>query len=203
MKPKFTYLAIFFSIFISACSSKYLQPLGYVAVQPYAKPFQKKITTPLTIVLMEDVKDSLVMDGGGIKMMKVRDFRRSVKDGLNSTFAKNFQSVNFTETNPEKGFVLVIYRIRPFWKVGGSSTSAVLAGNVAVPVTSNNSAAAFQFESSLFLDNKKIQVADSQTYSDELTGGSRPHLIFEDGLRIMCESINKMIFTDEVLEKIN
>lgn len=203
MKFIFAFISAFVCIFIFSSCSNHLRPLGYVAVQPYAKPFQKKITAPLNVVLMEDVKDSLVMDGGGIKKMKVSDFRRSIKDGLSSTFSKNFQTVNFSEKNPEKGLVLVIYRIRPFWKVGGSSTSAVLAGNVAVPVTSNNSSAAFQFESSLFLDNKKIQVADSQTYSDELTGSARPHTIFEDGLRITCETINKMIFTDEVLEKID
>ncbi|WP_159475529.1 hypothetical protein [Dyadobacter sp. 3J3] len=203
MKFKFTLPTAFFLIFIFAGCSTHLRPLGYVAVQPYAKPFQKKVTQPLNIVLMEDVRDSLVMDGGGIKKMKVSDFRLSVIDGLKSTFSKNFQTINFLGITPEKGLVLVIYRIRPFWKVGGSSTSAVLAGNVAVPVTSNNSSAAFQFESSLFLNNKKIQVADSQTYSDELTGSATPHKIFEDGLRITCETINKMIFTDEVLEKIN
>lgn len=109
MKFKLTLLAaILVSIFLFTCASNYLRPLGYVSVQPYAKPFQKKINEPLSVILMEDVKDSLVMDGGGIKKMKISDFRRSVKDGLSVTFSKNFQTVNFPETNPEKGLVLVI-----------------------------------------------------------------------------------------------
>lgn len=180
-----------------------IQRLGYFQVEPYAKPFDAIVKVPLNIVLMEDVKDSVVVQGEGIKKMTVTDFRRSVAASLTHTLGKNFENITISVTKPDTGLNLVIYRIRPFWKFHGHSSSAYGIGGETYPATTSFISAAFQFESSLILNGERLQSADVTVYSDDqMSLIGQAHAVFKSGLIKTCETINREIFTDEVIKRI-
>jgi hypothetical protein len=188
-----------FSI-LSGCS---IQKLSYFQVEPYAKPFTQETKVPLNIVLMEDVKGSVVVEGDGAKKMTVTDFRKSFGESLKKTLERNFELVNLVDSKPDTGLSLIIYRVRPFWRLNSQSSSTIGAAGI---VTSTNIplySAAFQFETSLLLNNEKLENADLTVYSDEqMTYVKQAHKAFKSGLIKTCETINKEIFTDEVVEKL-
>ncbi|MDZ7607476.1 MAG: hypothetical protein U5K79_18235 [Cyclobacteriaceae bacterium] len=144
-----------FSLFaiISILSGCYpIKQLSYFQVEPFAKPFIQKIKTPLNIVLLEDVKGTVVVEGDGAKKMTVTDFRKSFGESLKSTMEKNFEVVNLTDSNLEPGLSLVIYRVRPFWRLNSQSSRTIGASGI---VTSSNVplySVAFQFETTLMLN---------------------------------------------------
>src|SRR5690606_38599737 len=169
-----------------------IQQLSYFQVDPYSKPFAKKVSTPINIVLMGDVKDSLVVEGEGIKKMTVTEFRKSFSESMKKTLETNFEVINITDSKPEEGLSLIIYRVRPFWKLNSTSSTG---GEYST--TTSFISAAFQFESSLFLNDKKLESADLTVYSDDqMSTVSQAHPVFKSGLIKACETINKEIFKD-------
>lgn len=182
-----------------------IAPMGYVSIAPYAKPFQKKISIPLNIYLSEDVKDSLVVEGEGIKKMKVTEFRKSCSDGFKKIFQKNFDNVTIIDKSQENGLTLIIYRIRPFWSRTGSYTTTSSNGQGGQNTTTTSFiSAAFQFETSLFFNGKKIANADGKAFSDgQMSSVGQAHRVFQDGLKVTIEAIEKNTFTDVVVDKIN
>ena len=199
MKKLNTLILIAVSFFFSGCGR--LPTLTYFQVDPYAKPFHKSVEVPLTIVLLEDVKDSLAVGTDG--MLTVTEFRKSVAASLKLTVKENFESAIIMNTKPDTGLSLVIYRIKPFWKLNGVSSSAYGTDGTTVSTSEPYISAAFQFESSLFLDGEKLQGADLTVYSDEqMSTVGQAHHVFKSGLLKMCETINREIFTDEVINRI-
>ena len=98
---------------------------------------------------------------------------------------------------------MVICRIKPFWKINGQSSSAYGTDGITVSTTESLISAAFQFESSLFLNGEKLQDADLTVYSDDqMSTAGQAHQVFKSGLTKMCETINREIFTDEVIDRI-
>ena len=192
---------VVFSI-LSGCYP--IKKLNYFQVEPYAKPFLHDIKIPLNIVLLEDVKDNLLVEGDGAKTLNVTDFRRSFGESLQITLEKNFDVVNLLDSQPETGLSLVVYRVRPFWRLNSRSSSTIGAAGI---VTSHDIplySVGFQFETSLFLDNVKLENADQTVYSDEqMTYVKQAHTAFKSGLIKTCETINREIFKDEVLVKLN
>ena len=187
----------------SACGVQELK-LGYFQVEPYAKPFDRKVRVPLNIVLMEEVKDSVVVQGEGIRKMTVTEFRRSAAASLINTLGKNFENITILVTKPDTGLNLVIYRIRPFWKFNGRSSSSHGTGGYTYSTSRSFISAAFQFESSLFFNDEKLQNADLTIYSDDqMSTRSHAYPVFKRGLIKMCETMNREIFTDEVTKRIN
>lgn len=172
-------------------------------MDPYAKPFHKKVDVPLNIVFMEDVKDSVIVESEGVKKMTVTEFQRSVAASLKNTLRENFENATIMREKPDTGLSLVIYRIKPFWKINGQSSSAYGTDGTTVSTTESLISAAFQFESSLFFNGEKLQDADLTVYSDDqMSSVSQAHQVFKSGLTKMCETINREIFTDEVIDSI-
>ena len=185
---------------VSGCG---IPKLNYFQVDPYAKPFHRKVEVPLNIVLMEDVRDSLEVESEGVRKMTVTQFRRSVAASLKNTLGQNFETVTIVNEQPNTGLNLVVYRIRPFWKINGQSSSAYGTGGTTISTTESFISAAFQFESSLFLNNEKLQNADLTVYSDDqMSTAVEAHPVFKSGLIKACETINREIFTDEVINRI-
>lgn len=180
-----------------------IQTLRFFQVNPYAKPFHKEVDVTLYIVLMEDVKDSVVVGSEGVKKMTVTEFQKSVAASLKNTLRENFESATIMREKPDTGLSLVIYRIKPFWKINGQSSSAYGTDGITVSTTESLISAAFQFESSLFLNGEKLQDADLTVYSDDqMSSVGQAHQVFKSGLTKMCETINREIFTDEVVDRI-
>jgi len=189
------------SISLYGCS---IQELSYFQVEPYAKPFVAKISEPLNIVLLADVMDTIIVEGEGVKKMTVTDFRKSFGESLKNTLNRNFEVVNILNSRPETGLSLVIYRVRPFWKLNSQSSSSYGTGGNVNSITTSLIGAAFQFESTLFLDEEKNQSADMTIFSDDqMSTVYQAHAVFKSGLIKTCETINKEIFTDDVVKKIN
>lgn len=189
------------SILLTGCAIK---PLGFFQVDPYFKPLETKINRPLNIVLLEGVADNLIVDCIGIKEMKVTAFRRSVEESMRSSLENVFLSVNFMNARPDTGLTLVVYRIKPFWKINSQASSASGFGEYTYSTTTSLVSAAFQFETSLFIDNHKIRNADATVYSEEqMYDKTQAHPVFKKGLQQVCETINKEIFQDEVIVKIS
>lgn len=177
--------------FLAILSGCVIKNLGYFEVDPFAKPFTSEIERPLNLVLMEDVQDQFYVDGVGWNKMLVSDFRRSFEASMKNVLDRNFQEIKVYDAMPEDGLSLVIYRVRPYWKVNTQDDDSGMAGLVS---------AAFQFESSLFLDNEKLQNADLTVYSDEqMSNVNHAHAVFKAGLVQTCETINKEIFPDRVV----
>ena len=174
--------------------------LGFFSIDPFAKPFDKPVDEPLNIVLMDEVKDQFLVEGNGAGKLNVDNFRRSVQDALQKTFSKNFKTINFSEQKSEKGLALVVYRIKPYWKLGALASDVINTAGVPVSVSSSSYSIVFQFDTSLYRNNKKINNADYQSVSTEMTEGRYSQRVFQDGLRVACETLNKMIFTDTIVE---
>lgn len=201
MKRFKTLAAAILVIALSGCST--IKQLSYFEVEPYAKPLEKKIEIPVTIVLMEDVKDSFTVQGVGVKQMTVTNFRRSLAESLDNTIGRNFENVIFTDTRPDKGLYLVIYRVRPFWKINSTSSYTTGTGEHIYSTSKALVAAAFQYETSLFYNDEKIQDSDLTIFSDDQMSVVRQaHPVFKSGITKLCETINRDVFTDEVIAKI-
>lgn len=117
---------------------------------------------------------------------------------------KNFEVINIADSKPEEGLSLVIYRVKPFWKINSQSSSAYGSGRNTYETTTSLVSAAFQFETTLFLNNVKLKSADLTVYSDDqMSYVFEAHPVFKSGLVKTCETIGKEIFIDEVIEQIN
>lgn len=79
MKTSKSLMVIGVLIVLSGCAIK---QLGYFQVEPYSKPFTNKIDTPISIVLMDDLKNNLTVEGVGVKEMPVTEFRRSFGESM-------------------------------------------------------------------------------------------------------------------------
>jgi hypothetical protein len=184
----------------SACAIK---PIGYTTVSPYAKPLEAKITHPLTIVLLSDVPDNVKVEGQGIKPMTVTEFRKSVQNGLQNVFAKNVTAVRLAEQKPDTGLVLLVYRVQPTWVLQGSTVRTMGYGTTSHPVTVPFIGTNFHYESTLYYQGKKIAAADGEALSEGAASRiSQAPAIFGEGLKAMCEAINKTLLTDENTAKL-
>jgi len=185
---------------LTACTVS-IQQLAYFQVEPYAKPFTAKLDIPLNIVFMKDVEDNPVVKGEGVKEMYVTNFRQSLGASLKNTFEKNFEEIAVLDSLPEEGLTYVIYRIRPFWKMNSQSTYAY--GSEGRTATRSFISAAFQFESSLILNGERIESADFTVYSDDQMSSVRQaHVVFKSGLLKTCETMNREIFNDEIVDQL-
>jgi hypothetical protein len=199
---KFALPVIF--IILSGCAFTPIKQLSYFQVEPYAKPFIQEIKTPLNLVLLDDVKDILIVEGDGAKKMTVTDFRRTFGESFKNTLEKNFKTVNLMDNKPEEGLSLVIYRVKPFWRLNSQTSSTIGAGGIVTSQEIPLYSVAFRFETSLIYNNEKLQNADLTVYSDEqMSYVKQAHSSFKSGLINTCETINKEIFNDEVLAKLN
>ena len=194
-------LFIFLFALLTGCA---MPKLSYFEVDPYAKPFDKGITVPIHVVLMDEVKDSVIVEGEGIKKMTVTEFRSSFSESIKKTLDANFEVINITDAKPQEGLSLVIYRVRPFWKINSQSYSSFGSDGNTYSTVNALVSAAFQFESSLFLNDEKIGSADMIVFSDDqLSTVQQAHPVFKNGLIKTCETINKEIFKDEIVARIN
>lgn len=189
------------ALILSGCG---IPPLGYISVDPYSKPLQKKISTALDIFFGDDVKDSLIVAGAGMKQMEVSEFRKSCADALKNGFERNFETVNITDRIKEDGLVLAVYRIRPYWSRSGTSTLKVSNDQGGYDSRSTDYvSSAFEFDSSLYLNGKLIANADGKAFSErQMNYGGHAHWFFKDGFKITIESIVRITFTDEAVGKI-
>lgn len=190
-------------LLLSSCLLYTVPTLGYFEVDAYSKPLTKKITTPIHLVLMEDVKDSLTVAGDGLKELEVVEFRKTFSDGMTGLLERNFETVLISDQKPEKGLSLVVYRVKPFWKTNSRLPSSYMIDGKTYYRTTSFSSVAFQYESSLFIDNEDLISADSTIYSnDEAQVVSQFHPVFKNGFISVCENINREIFKDHIIEKL-
>lgn len=188
-------------ILLAGCST--IKQLSYFEVEPYAKPLGEKIEAPLSIVLMDDVKDSFTVQGVGVKQMTVTNFRRSLSESLENTIGRNFENVIITDTKPDRGLYLVIYRVRPFWKINSTSSYTTGSGEHIYSTSKALVSAAFQYETSLFFNDKKLRDSDLTVFSDDQMSIARQaHPVFKSGIIKLCETINRDMFTNEVITQI-
>jgi hypothetical protein len=186
---------------LAGCLS--IKPLGSFTVEPYAKPLETKITEPLNIILLDDVKSDFTVSGAGVKPMVVSDFRTSVQGALKAVFEKNFNTVAIQQQKPTNGLALVVYRIRPYWKPTGGTSQVVGYGTNVRSVPMLFIKSAFQYESSLYYNNNKIASADGEALSEgTFSDIYQAQPVFKDGLKTLCEVLNKTILTDETIAKI-
>ncbi|MEX1239537.1 MAG: hypothetical protein WEB30_07465 [Cyclobacteriaceae bacterium] len=182
-------------VFLQSCA---IRPLTYFEIEPFIKPSRALIHEPLNLVLLEDVRDSFAVEGEGVKRMKVTEFRRSLAASMENALRDNFDVISLSETKPDSGLSLVIYRVKPFWKINSRMSSPSAIGGAVYYSTSSMISAGFRFESALFFDNKKIRDADGTVYSDDqMSVISQAHQVFKDGLTRACEAINLELFRDE------
>jgi len=186
---------------ITVLMASCIRPLGYFTTQPYAKPFDNKVNRTLYVVLNQDVKDSLGVMYGERVILKVSQFKKSLESSFINTFSKNFSEVKFLDKKVDTGLCLVLFRVKPFWSVG--STSTYYNASTHTNQTANYIVANFQFESSLYYKGEKLNADDAECSSEISTASTRHfHAIFENGTRVMCEHINATLFTDPILRKI-
>jgi uncharacterized lipoprotein YajG len=197
MKMKKILALLILTLSMAGC----VKPLAYFTTEPYAKPFENKVNKTLYIVLSDDVKDSFIVKYGERNILTVSQFRKSFASSLRNTFNKNFSKVEFQIKKVDTGLCLVVYRVKTFWGIG--STSSHYNYNTHRNETVDHVAANFQFESSLYYNGAKINADDAESSSDASTASSNNlHFIFSDGVRVMCEHINAILFTDPILQKI-
>jgi len=198
MKTKALLLPVLF-LFLSGCSRN-LKPIGYFTVDSYAKPIETKIQEPLTIVLPADIQDTVIVSGQNIKELKVTDFRKTVRDNLQATLTKNFSTVHFKEQKQATGLTLLIYRIRPYWGLKGASTSVYGTDGTTFSFPVKFITANFQYDVTLYQNGVKITSADGESVSEEaFSDKSEIPAVFKNGLKVMCESINKKLLTDDTV----
>lgn len=136
--------------------------------------------------------------------MRVTDFRKTVKSNLKEILGKNFTTVDFKEQKQDKGLTLVIYRIRPYWGLKGASTAVYGTGGDTFSAPLKFITANFQYDLTLYRNGIKITSADGESVSEEaFLSKSEVHEVFKNGLKVMCESINKKILTDEIVSTLN
>ncbi|PSR57068.1 hypothetical protein AHMF7605_28090 [Adhaeribacter arboris] len=198
MKTKALLLPFLF-LFLSGCSRN-LKPMGYFTVDTYAKPIEGKIQEPLTIVLPTDIKDTVMVSGQSIKALRVISFRKTVTNNLHATLSKNFTTVDFKDQKQATGLTLVIYRIRPYWGLKGASTSVYGTSGTTFSSPVKFITANFQYDLTLYRNGVKIISADGESVSEEAFSEKfEIHDVFKNGLKVMCESINKKVLTDETI----
>ena len=198
MKTKVLLIPIM-CLILSGCSRK-LKPIGYFTVDSYAKPLEVKIPEPLTVILPRDIKDTIIVAGQSIKELRVTDFRKTVTNNLFATLSKNFNSVDFKNQKQATGLTLVIYRIRPYWGLKGASTAVYGTNGTTFSSPVKFITANFQYDLMLYRDGVKITSADGESVSEEsFSNKYEIHDVFKNGLKVMCESINKKVLTDETV----
>ncbi len=190
-------------LLLSSCFLYTVPTLGYFEVDAYSKPLTKKISTPINLVLMEDVKDSLIVEGEGLQNLNVVDFRTTFGEEMLDLLEKKFENVNLVDNKPDVGLSLVVYRVKPFWKTNSRLPTSYVRDGKTYYRTTSYSSAAFQYESTLFMGNEALKSADSTIYSsDEAMAISQFHPVFKNGFISVCENINKEIFKDHIIEKL-
>lgn len=201
MQTKVLLLSILI-LLLSGCSRK-LRPLGYFAVDSYAKPIEVKIQEPLTIVLQKEIKDTVIVSGQSIKNLRVTDFRKIITSNLHTTLSKNFTTVTFGDQKQNQGLTLVIYRIRPYWALKGASNSVYGTDGTTFSSPVEYITANFQYDLTLYRNGVKMVSADGESASeDAFSSVGEVHQVFKNGLRVMCESINRKLLTDETISSL-
>jgi len=187
MKSKLLILII---VVLTECVPHYkTSTIGYCSIDPYAKEQLKKINKELCIYLSPSVKDSVKLEHYALNMI-VKDFRRTVGDGLTKVFYNNFHKVRIVNSIENDNLTLVVYRVRPFWAVGGTNKESQIS-------------AAFEYETSLILKGEKLGSSDGKSYSDKkIQNYYVRQEVFEDGLRVMIENIEKGTLTDVTVKKL-
>ncbi|PWJ56590.1 hypothetical protein CLV98_11184 [Dyadobacter jejuensis] len=167
------------------------RPLGHFLVNPDSPPYAQKILTPLYIVLQKGVADELTIGATSDQKLRVTNFRMSVKDALSATFSKNFQTIYFVDSVPERELTLILTSIHPSWEQNDPGLNPRARLN-----------AHFSVQTVLRLDNAPIQAADLQVTSRLHTDAHGLPEVFKDGLRVSCERLNESIFTPEIVTRI-
>ena len=199
MKQTKALILILLLLIIYGCVG--IKPLSYFQVDPFSKPFGKKTDMPIDLVLMDDVKDSLVVRGNSSENMVVTEFRNSFGESMKNALKTNFETIHISDEISDSGLSLVIYRVKPFWKLNSQSTYDTNDGEKVE--TTNFNSAAFQFESSLFLNGNKLESADLTVYSEgQMSAVQEAHSVFKSGLTQTCETILREIFKDRVVQEI-
>ncbi len=198
MKTKALLLPVL-CLILSGCSRN-LKPMGYFTIDSYAKPIENKILEPLTLVLLTDVKDTIIVSGQSIKELRVTDFRKTITDNLLATLSKNFTTIAIKDQKQTTGLSLVIYRIRPYWGLKGAATSVSGTDGTTFSSPVKFITANFQYNLTLYRDGVKISSADGESVSEEAFSNKYEiHDVFKNGLKVMGESINKNVLTDETV----
>jgi len=185
-----------FSLLLLSClfTSCAIQDLGYFYVDPFAKPFPSKAGEPIYLILEPTVEDEIFVQGPRILPMEVTHFRKSLVSAFENTLKKNFDEVIVQSERPEEGLSLVIYRVKPYWKLA-TTADAGWDGTINDPIYTT----AFQYESSLIRDDSILESADGKYYSDiQFHLNRAAHHAFKAGTTELCEQIHQKLFTDEV-----
>ena len=178
-----------------------IPPLHYFELTPFAKPLSMPTDQPVTLVLGEDVPDLLVLDVDALFDMEVTEFRKSLTSSLINGLEENFDVINVAESLPDSGLSLVIYRVKPFWKIVSRPASDDWTELDLTTSSRTLRSAAFRFESSLFLNGRKLRDADETVYSDhQMSSSYDAHPVFKDGLTKACEYILRELFKDDVTQ---
>jgi hypothetical protein len=179
------------------------QKIRYVQTSPFVKPLKSKLSVPLHIVLLEEVKDSFVMESS-FRKIKVTEFRKTIADGLLKTLQRNISTVQLKDHFADTGLWLVIYRIKPFWRTDSHSTRTSTVENVTSTTDLYALTSIFQFESSLFLNSEKLTEVDIIASSNtQMHSSKQAEEVFKDGLTNLCEATYKELLKHEIFQEMN
>lgn len=184
-------------LFLCNCTAK----LGYIDVTPRTTLVPEKVHRKLYIFI-DHVKDTVIMERGAGRKLKVNHFRQSLENALKKSFEKSFDEVIFTNSTIENQLTLHIYRVEPYWKITRSQDEVVVNRDAqgremgSSTRTHNFSRAVFQFQVTLFDKGTELSRADNFVWSrEEMPTASlrKRKRLFIDGLEASVEAIHESI----------
>jgi hypothetical protein len=197
MKKLFLVLLIIFSCIFSGNAQLFKvapKVMSYFEVQPYIKPYIKTYNEKFTILLDNDVKDSILVQAPSLIKMWVIEFRKSAKKALENTYSTSFQSVNFRDSIQANEVTIVVYRIQMAWNKVNSTTRTNVYGSGGY--TNGSSYTNYEvntqvkYDAAIYRNGQKLGVISREVFSDMTTTKSAemPEIV-KDGVKKMCEDL--------------
>ncbi len=175
------------TLLFSACG---IHRIPYFDTIPTVVSNTQNQVEALTLVLENDIKDTVTINGAGLKPMKVMELRKSLSNAMVKTLRTSFNSVKVGDHKPSGGISIVLVEFVPYWH-----SELVLRTEVGhhdkVKSSSNSEAACvIRYEVVFYGDGQEIKRLNRETMSSVAAVTTKNmENTFKSGVKIMSEEI--------------
>lgn len=169
-----------------------LPTVTYFSTQPFIKAYKIDIDKNLTIVIDQNIPDSLQIKSAGVKRMTVLQYRMTLEDALMSTFKSTYNQVDVGYTFSPKGISIVLVKATPAWNKKSSRTIVTGSNGNMSSSTKYELDLKIIYQAIIYSDGERIGTAEGIVFSEKSTFKPKetPE-VFKDGVKVMCEEIYK------------
>ncbi|MBK9283259.1 MAG: hypothetical protein IPM51_02965 [Sphingobacteriaceae bacterium] len=172
-------LSFFSTIFLVGCKTP---TLGYFTVQPKITESDLKYNKTITLVINQNIPDSLIVSNGKKHKLIVTKFRLTLEQGLYSIFKNTHTDIVISSKVDPNGMNLVLDGIMPDWEwyMPGSRNTG---GSVELECK-------ITYYAFIYSNGRRIGKIDRTIFSKKKTiNRQRKPEVFMDGIRVMFEDV--------------